>query len=359
MDVTGDGTVGTELIGAVDVVVQRLRRLAGTLGVVLNVVAEVELNRRMRLTGWRPNGRTSAGGSCQLLPTSDGQWVALNLARVDDVESLSALLGEGFAPRAGIVPWTEVARCVAGSAARDVRERAVELGLPVAILGEVDVGSELLEVGDRGEADETVDIRALKVIDLSSLWAGPLAGRLLADVGCRVVKVESSGRPDGARQGHPDFFASLNDGKEIVSVDFRSRAGADELRHMIEDADVVIEASRPRALMQLGIDRDEMFRSSSVRSWLSITAHGRRGDDAMRVGFGDDAAVAGGLVSETGDGPGFVGDAIADPITGLVGATAILESLISGRRRTIDVSLARAAARVAADARILSFSGGR
>lgn len=354
-----DGTIGLEVIEAVDGVVQRLRRAAGYFGDVPNVDAEEVLNRRMRLTGWRPNGRTSAGGSCHLLPTFDGRWIALNLARTEDVESLPALFGEDLASTDGLAPWTEIARCVAAAKAYELRARAVDLGLPMAIVGEAEVKAEPVEFIDQGRAAETTDVRAIKVVDLSSLWAGPLAGRLLADIGCRVVKVESTSRPDGARQGHRAFFASLNDGKEFVSLDFRRRAEMDELRRMIEEADIVIEASRPRALKQLGIDHDEIFRSCSIRAWLSITAHGRGGDDAQRVGFGDDAAAAGGLVRETGDGPGFIGDAIADPITGLIGTTAILETLVSGRRHMIDVSLARSAAYIAARLQTPSLSGGR
>ena len=348
--------IDDRVIDVVDGVVRRIRQAASSLGGVVQLDAREELNRRMMSTGWRPSGRSSAGGSCELLPTTDGRWIALNLARSDDVESLPALFETEFGPIDGIIPWSDVTRCVASSEALVVLQRGIDLGMPVAIVGEVDAPGEILKIEDRGVGDEVDDLRSLKVVDLSSMWAGPLVGRVLTSLGCRVVKIESTSRPDGARQGPADFFAALNADKELRSFDFRKRDDVDELRRSITDADVVIEASRPRALVQLGIDRDEIMRSSSVRAWLSVTAHGRSGTDALRVGFGDDAAAAGGLVGHTDDGPEFIGDAIADPITGLVGAMAVLESLLSGRRNTIDVSLARSAAHVATSARETSLS---
>ena len=70
----------------------------------------------------------------------------------------------------------------------------------------------------------------------------------------------------------------------------------------------------------------------------------------MRVGFGDDAAAAGGLVRLTDEGPSFIGDAIADPITGLIGTKAVLSSLLNGQPAFLDVALSRSAAVVASAA---------
>jgi crotonobetainyl-CoA:carnitine CoA-transferase CaiB-like acyl-CoA transferase len=136
----------------------------------------------------------------------------------------------------------------------------------------------------------------LKVVDLSSLWAGPLCSHLLQQAGFAVTKVESTHRPDGARFGHPHFFAELDEGKSHVEIDFRSLLGISELRALIETADVVIEGSRPRALQQLGIEVDEIMGNAQPQVWLSITGYGRIGLAGQRVGFGDDCAAAGGLV---------------------------------------------------------------
>lgn len=101
----------------------------------------------------------------------------------------------------------------------------------------------------------------------------------------------------------------------------------------------MIEASRPRALEQLGIMATDMV-AGGPRLWISITAYGRQGASGNRVGFGDDAAAAGGLVAWSEEGPSFCGDAIADPLTGLVAAARGLEALREGGRWLLDISLA-------------------
>jgi crotonobetainyl-CoA:carnitine CoA-transferase CaiB-like acyl-CoA transferase len=79
---------------------------------------------------------------------------------------------------------------------------------------------------------------------------------------------------------------------------------------------VVVEGSRPRALRGFGLSAEEEVARGAT--WISITAAGRASD---RVGFGDDVAAAAGLVAADHEGrPVFVGDAIADPLTGLVAA---------------------------------------
>jgi hypothetical protein len=87
--------------------------------------------------------------------------------------------------------------------------------------------------------------------------------------------------------------------------------------------------------------------SSGPQVWLSITGYGRDPSQALRVGFGDDAAAAGGLVGVAEGGPVFIADAIADPITGLVAASTIVDLIGAGGRWIVDVALARVAAAVA------------
>jgi hypothetical protein len=79
---------------------------------------------------------------------------------------------------------------------------------------------------------------------------------------------------------------------------------------------------------------------------VSITGHGRDGD-ATRVAFGDDAAVAGGLVVTDAGGPWFCADAVADPLAGLAAAAACVEALASGGRRLLDVAMSTVAASAA------------
>jgi crotonobetainyl-CoA:carnitine CoA-transferase CaiB-like acyl-CoA transferase len=163
----------------------------------------------------------------------------------------------------------------------------------------------------------------LLVADLSSMWAGPLCGQLLARAGATVVKVETMTRPDGTRAGPPAFFDWMNSGKLSYAVDFDEPSG---LRRLLDVADVVIESSRPTALAQRGLG--PTARDGQV--WLRITGHGADGERANWVAFGDDAAVSGGLVDGTDSEPVFCGDAIADPLTGLHAALCISESLSHG-----------------------------
>ncbi len=184
-------------------------------------------------------------------------------------------------------------------------------------------------------------LAGLLVADLSSMWAGPLAGQILARAGATVVKVETASRPDGTRSGNVDFFDWMNGGKLSYAVD-----DIGEVSSLLAAADVVITSSRPSALAHRGIGPAADARPGQV--WLRITGHGTEGERADRVAFGDDAAVAGGLVGSAAGSPVFCGDAIADPLTGLAAALAVVESVGRGGGELIDVSMAAVAASYAA-----------
>jgi crotonobetainyl-CoA:carnitine CoA-transferase CaiB-like acyl-CoA transferase len=163
-----------------------------------------------------------------------------------------------------------------------------------------------------------------------------------------VIKVESTARPDGARQGPASFFDLLNGEKRSVALDLSTAPGRRDLCRLIAAADVVIESARPRALEHMGImAADALGQPTGPRVWASITSHGRGPGRGQRVAFGDCAAVAGGLVAADDDGPCFLADAVADPLTGLVSAAAVLEALAAGGHWLIDGAMAPMAARVA------------
>jgi len=275
--------------------------------------------------GLAPPGLVSANRHCRLLKTGDG-WVALNLARSDDSELVLALTGQG-----GDDPWNAVAMMAAQSDASGFCAWATELQLPVAIPGEA-VPLELTNV---------VEARfSGRVLDMSALWAGPLCAGLLASLGADVVRIESVGRPDPTRQGSPKLDAMINCGKQIVPLDFRQVDGRRQLRDEVANADVLVTSARPAALARLGLDPVEL----AHKTWVAITAHGFSGPGALRVGFGDDCAVAGGLHDWILGEPRFIGDALADPLTGLEAARAVL----AGRTGLIDMAMARVAAGYAA-----------
>jgi crotonobetainyl-CoA:carnitine CoA-transferase CaiB-like acyl-CoA transferase len=156
-----------------------------------------------------------------------------------------------------------------------------------------------------------------------------------------VVKVESVGRPDGARFGSPGFYGALNAGKESVALDLATPAGVDRLRRLVARADIVIESARPRALAQLGIDAEAVVAERPGLVWVSLTGYGRRDPEGHWVAFGDDAAAAAGLAAATGDtdAPLFGGDAIADPLTGLHAALAAFAYQRAGEGALLELSL--------------------
>ncbi len=184
------------------------------------------------------------------------------------------------------------------------------------------------------------------VVDLTALWAGPLCARLLGLAGAAVIKVEDVARPDGARYGTPAFFDLMHAGHEFVAIDF-GRDG-DRLVELVASADVVLEASRPRALRQLGLDAAEYVRTGTI--WVSITAYGRGVGDELRVGFGDDVAAGAGLVTWLDSVPVPVGDAIADPLAGVHAAAAAIVALHAGQGSLVDVSMHDTARRAASSA---------
>ena len=305
------------------------------------------LAQRVRHTGWQAGPAQSVGGSCHLILTSDDEWVAINLARPEDHE----LVGIFFSLEVGVNEKIDIGQLrskVRTYTSWDLIEYGIDVGLPISVLDEVSnkyAPFELpVQVQDVEKARDVLLSRQLKVVDLSSLWAGPLCSHLLQQCGFSITKVESSQRPDGARFGNPNFFAELDEGKDHVEIDFHSIAGVHQLRKLIENADVVIEGSRPRALQQLEINADEIMRNDRPQVWLSITGYGRMGLAGQRVGFGDDCAVAGGLIDFSSDGHQFLGDAVADPISGLVAATAILRAFNEHKSCVIGVSLAESAA---------------
>ncbi|MFD4876175.1 CoA transferase [Streptomyces sp. NPDC058420] len=293
---------------------------------------------RAQLAGLERPSRTSANGSCHLLRTADG-WVAVNLARPDDlaaVPALLALLGSPDEPGG-------LHAAVRRNTAAEVAGAARLLGIAAAVPGSAQ-GGRAPTTAERWGERRSRAMAGVRVVDFSALWAGPLCARLLGLAGARVVKVESATRPDGARYGTPAFYRWLHDGHDSVVVDFAPGA----LEAIVAEADVVIEASRPRALRRLGLRAEEFLVARPGRVWVGITGYGREND---RIAFGDDAAVAGGLTGHDPDGgPVFLGDALADPVTGVFAAQAVARSLTEGGGELLCVSMAACAATLA-DAR--------
>ncbi|OBK86587.1 CoA transferase [Mycobacterium sp. 1165178.9] len=317
-------------------VLARAHQVATAIGdrLGIDVDAVSLLAGRAALLGLTRGGRVSPGGGTRLFPARDG-FCALTLSRADDLDAVPALLQVNDV---SADPWPVLQRWAATRPVPEIVERAGLLDLPVAGLGEAPPAAPRIRLAGSRSAPRVP--RGLLVADLSSMWAGPLCGHLLARAGATVVKVESPRRPDGTRIGNRAFFDWINGQKLCYEVDFDSQA--DELRELLAVSDVVIEGSRPAALARRGLAPGDVTPRAG-RIWLQITGY-----DGHRPGFGDDTAVAGGLVGTSADGPVFCGDAIADPLAGLQAALAVAESVGRGGGELIGVSMAGVAATYAA-----------
>ena len=276
-------------------------------------------------------------------------WLAVNLPRPSDLDMVEAWLGEDVGPDV----WGAVLTAARTRPADVLLEQARLLGLPVARVGERRAGREVAPVHRLGAVDPLLALRpatGLQVLDMSSLWAGPLCGSILAAAGARVTRLESKGRPDPVQITTPILFRQLNGLKSDVELDLQTSQGVAELADRMMAADVVITSARPRAFEQFGLSPTTVFAANAPLIWVAITGHGWFGEAGLRVGFGDDAAVAGGLVRTTREGePHFLGDALADPLTGLSAAVATLETLRAGGGALIDAAMSGVAASAAAE----------
>ena len=279
-----------------------------------------------------------------MVAAADGV-LAVSLARTSDVEAVPAWLELDRLPSAGLAGrddhglagadvWAEVAAGARRRSVAELAERAGWLGLAVGIAARPAAPTAphtFIDAGPRASG------RGL-VVDMSSLWAGPLCASLLGGFGFDVLKVEGSGRPDGARYGSPAFYDLLNRGKQEAAIDLGSADGRRRFLGLCQRSAVVVDGLRPRVWANWGIDRLEVAEDCGL-VWVSITAHG---DD--RAGFGDDAAVSGGLWLDDPGGrlPWFVADAAADPVAGLVACQAAGEALAAGRAGLVEVAMSQA-----------------
>jgi crotonobetainyl-CoA:carnitine CoA-transferase CaiB-like acyl-CoA transferase len=294
------------------------------------------LGERAALAQLERGGAVSANGACRLLPAADG-WLAVNLARAQDWELLPAWLEHGSA-----ASWDEVAAGVGRRSVVEATERGRLLGLAVSPMSPPAAahGTWYREFW-RGPP-RAVNKRQPRVVDLSSLWAGPLCSHLLQCLGAEVIKVESSHRPDGLRAHPGGFYDLLNAGKASLALDLSRPSERARLRALLASADIIIEGSRPRALRQLGIRAEEVLAENAGSTWLAISGYGREEPADQWIAYGDDAGVAAGLahiMRECSGAPLFCADAIADPLTGLHAALAGWFSYLHGGGRGIALAL--------------------
>ncbi len=213
-------------------------------------------------------------------------------------------------------------------------------------------------------------LAGIRVIDCSTVLAGPYCTMLLADLGADVIKVEPPegdatrgwGPPwvgdeaDGTRTAA--YYLAVNRNKRSIRLNLKAPAGGDVLRRLLASADVLVENFRVGALERLGFGDAALAAINPDLVHLAISGFGPDGPDAARPGYDFVVQAVGGLMSITGatdeDGghPTKVGVAISDVATGLFGAVSVLAGLLgraavandagrggAGRGQRIDVSL--------------------
>jgi len=311
----------------------RMEQLATIIGEMtgLSIDGPALLGERAAIAGYTRQGNRSVGGHAQLVESID-KPICINFARPDDLLLIPAWLQEEIDPNNRM----EVLSSLKKFESQQLMKQADLLGIPLGVpdVEEYEYPAYLTEgKKSKKRAESTL------VIEFGSLWASPLCGDLLRRSGCRVIKIESLSRPDGARRGPPGFFDLLNGGKESLALDFKDDSSLKFLRKIVKEADVIVEGSRPRALRQLGVDAETEVENGKV--WVSITGYGRTGPRSKGVAFGDDAAVSGGLFLK--DPLSFIADAVADPSAGLLAAVIALSALESEKGWLIDVPLAAVA----------------
>ncbi len=311
----------------------RMEQLATTIGEItgLSIDGPALLGERAAIAGFTRQGSRSVGGYAQLVESID-KPICINFARPDDLRSIPAWLQEEIDPN----NRKELFSVLGKSKSEQLMKQADLLGIPLGVPGtEKHKHPAHLTEGKTSNKQAATTL----VIEFGSLWASPLCGDLLRRSGCRVIKIESVSRPDGARRGPTGFFDLLNGGKESLALDFSDDRSLELLKKIVKEADVIIEGSRPRALRQLGIDAEIEVEDGKV--WVSITGYGRNGPRSKGVAFGDDAAVSGGLFLK--DPLCFIADAVSDPSAGLLAATLALSALKSGKGWLIDIPLSAVA----------------
>lgn len=184
----------------------------------------------------------------------------------------------------------------------------------------------------------------IRVVDLTTMWAGPYCTRLLADLGAEVIKIESPRRVDGTRS-NPGYFEWLNRNKLSVTLDLNSPQGKESFRRLVKVSDVVVENFSPRVMANFGLSYAALRPTKTDLIMLSMPAYGSTGPYRHYVAYGPGIEAMSGLSFLTGypDGPPMLsGSACGDPVAGLHGAVAVLAALrhrrVSGQGQWIDLS---------------------
>ena len=197
-------------------------------------------------------------------------------------------------------------------------------------------------------------LSGIRVVELAHVMAGPVCGRMLADMGADVVKVEPPGTGDPTRAFAPPrmgddaaAFVMMNRNKRGIVVDLKSEPGREVARRMLARCDVVIENFRAGVMDDLGLGYESLRAVNAGLVYCQITGYGRTGPLAGARGFDLIAQGMTGLMSVTGEGDGRppvkCGPPLTDITAGILGAMGVVSALFArektGEGQRVDTSL--------------------
>lgn len=195
-------------------------------------------------------------------------------------------------------------------------------------------------------------LEGLRVVDASTILAGPLCAQILGDYGADVVKVEHPSHGDNMRghghskEGVPLWWKEISRNKRAIALDLKSERGAAAFRRLAATADVVIENFRPGTLERWGVGPDVLHAENGDLVVVRLTGFGQTGPYANRPGFGTLAEAMSGFADLTGEAEGpptLPAFGLADSICGIAASSAVMMALWhrqrSGRGQVIDMNI--------------------
>jgi len=207
-------------------------------------------------------------------------------------------------------------------------------------------------------------LTGIRVLDLTRVLAGPWCTQNLADLGAEVVKIERPGAGDDTRAWGPPYlkdqdgndtteaayYLSANRNKKSVALDIATPRGAELVRELARQSDILVENFKVGGLRKYGLDYESLSKENPGLIYCSITGFGQTGPYASRPGYDFMIQGMGGLMSITGErddapggGPQKAGVAVADLMTGMYSTVGILAALHergrSGLGQHIDMAL--------------------
>ncbi|MFE5967440.1 CaiB/BaiF CoA transferase family protein [Streptomyces sp. NPDC056463] len=200
--------------------------------------------------------------------------------------------------------------------------------------------------------DSAPPLDGLRVLDLATLFAGPLAAMMLGDFGADVIKVEHPRKPDPSRGHGPAkdgvglWWKVLGRNKRTITLDLSSPGGRDTLLRLAADADVIVENFRPGTLERWGLGWEKLSAANPGLVLARVTGFGQFGPYSHRPGFGTLAEAMSGFAAITGepDGPPTLPPfGLADSIAALATAYAVMTALTArtatGRGQVVDMAI--------------------